>query len=252
MSALPTRVLLIIAILLLAGTSLAQGDDRRFQEANAAYSRNDFGSAIALYEELAAAHGYSEGLLYNLANSYAQSGMIGKAVLNYERALRLAPGDPDIIANLQLVRSANGLFTQEEPMAQRLFHLLSMNQWISLGVTALVLLTLVLLISLRLRISGRALTLHGLGCTLVMLLATIAVVEMHHEWRCSVVIDESRLLISPFAEAASAGVIQAGRLVDGGKRHEGYIYVEDENGRRGWLAQSAIEPVVPLLSGGNT
>jgi tetratricopeptide (TPR) repeat protein len=244
-----THVLLGIALLLLAGPCLAGLDDRRFQEANAAYSRNDFTEAIAVYEELAAAHGFSDALLYNLANSYAQSGMIGRAVLNYERALRLAPGDPDIVANLQLVRSANGLFTREERAAERFFNLLSMNQWIGLGVTALILLTLVLLISLRLRLSGRALTIHCLGCTLVMLVATIAVVEMRHQWRGSVVLDESKLLISPFAEAASAGSIQAGRLVQEGKRHEGYVYVEDETGRKGWLAHSAIEPVIPRLSG---
>src|ERR1700734_1706005 len=49
---------------------------------------------------------YSADGLYNLANSYARSGKAGLAVLSYERAALLAPGDPDINANLEYVRAS--------------------------------------------------------------------------------------------------------------------------------------------------
>src|SRR5450631_1410960 len=49
---------------------------------------------------------YSAAQLYNLANSYARAGQPGLAVLNYERARLLAPGDPDIEANLQRIRDS--------------------------------------------------------------------------------------------------------------------------------------------------
>jgi hypothetical protein len=47
---------------------------------------------------------FSADGLYNIANSYARAGKPGLAVLNYERAALLAPNDPDIDANLELVR----------------------------------------------------------------------------------------------------------------------------------------------------
>src|ERR1700722_1594208 len=50
--------------------------------------------------------GYSAAGLYNLANSYARAGKPGMAILNYERASLLAPGDPDIQANLRFVRAS--------------------------------------------------------------------------------------------------------------------------------------------------
>jgi hypothetical protein len=48
--------------------------------------------------------GYSAADLYNAANAYARAGKPGMAVLHYERARLLAPNDPDIEANLRLVR----------------------------------------------------------------------------------------------------------------------------------------------------
>src|SRR5579871_2411722 len=49
---------------------------------------------------------YSADALYNLGNSYARAGKPGLAVLSYERAALLAPGDADINANLEYVRAA--------------------------------------------------------------------------------------------------------------------------------------------------
>lgn len=251
------RRILLLLLVLISGSWLASAipsaaDNSRFQEANAAYSRNDFDAAIAAYETLVSEHGYSPGLLYNLANSYARTGRIGKAVLNYERALKLAPGDADIAGNLQLVRTANGLFTQDTSWPERFLQLLSMNQWIMLGELALVCLTAVLLLSLRISIPPRTLTAIAVCCTAVMLASVITTLELRRDWQASVVIGESHLAISPFEGAAPAGNIQEGRVVYPGKRHGGYVFIEDETGRKGWIAQSLIEPVIPPPGTGGT
>lgn len=240
----------LIAAILLHSAAGAAVDNSRFQEANAAYSRNDFATAIAGYEALISDHGYSAGLLYNLANSYAQAGMVGKAVLNYERARKLSPNDSDIIGNLQLVRTANGLFTREATWPEHILHILSMNQWIALGELALVALTAVLLLSLRFRIPTRALAVIAICCVAVMTTAVISTLELRHEWAGAVVISESRLQISPFDGAATAGNIQQGRMVYPGRQHEGYVFVEDETGRKGWLQRSVLEPVIPSRTSG--
>lgn len=242
-------LLSVMAASFLISAASAGVDNNRFQEANGAYSRNDFAGAIAIYEELISNHGYSADLLYNLANSYAQAGHVGKAILNYERALQLDPNDPDILGNLQLVRTANGLFNPETTIREHLLHLFSMNQWIGIGGLALVLLTVSLLLSLRLRISPRVITALGGICSVAILASTIATLELHGEWTGSVVVHESRLLISPFDGAATAGNIQEGRMVYSGKEHGTYVFVEDETGRKGWLLQSAIEPVIPSKPG---
>ena len=78
-----------------------------FQEANEAYSRGDYASAISSYEQITTLYGYSPEILFNLANSYGQAGETGKAILSYERALRLKPSDPDIIGNLSQLKRLN-------------------------------------------------------------------------------------------------------------------------------------------------
>lgn len=238
-------LILLTAAVLFPLVASAEVDNDRFQDANAMYSRGDFTGAVTLYEELINSYGYSASLLYNLANSYAQAGNTGRAVLNYERALKLDPNDPDILANLQLVRSANGLFNPEETTAEHLLHVFSMNRWIGLGAMALIVVTGVSLLSLWARISSRAMSLVIVCSVAVMVAAAIAVLELRGEWDGSVVVHESRLLISPFGGAATAGNIREGRMVHPGKKHGAYVFVEDETGRKGWLEQSAVEPVIP-------
>ncbi len=243
---LSTFLLITLALVIMPFTASAAVDTSRFQEANSAYSRNDYSSAAEGYESLLKEYGYSPGVLYNLANSYAQLGSIGKAVLNYERALRLTPGDSDISGNLQLVRHNNGLFAAETSFSEQLLHMMSMNQWVGLGGLGLFAITCVLLSTLRFKPAKATVTLViSCGIILIVLSAT-GISARHKDWNCSVVIDsKARLQISPFEGAATAGEIKEGRKVTLKKEHGEYLFVEDETGRTGWIAAAAIEPVIP-------
>ncbi|MFQ5790350.1 MAG: tetratricopeptide repeat protein [Acidobacteriota bacterium] len=71
-----------------------------FQRAQALYDEGHFREAAAEYESLRG-QGIEDGALYyNLGNAYFKSGQLGLAILSYERALRLMPGDEDTQANL--------------------------------------------------------------------------------------------------------------------------------------------------------
>ena len=57
--------------------------------------------AILKYEKIIEDGGIKNaGLYYNLANAYLLSDNLGRAILNYRRAEKLDPGDPDIQKNL--------------------------------------------------------------------------------------------------------------------------------------------------------
>lgn len=74
-----------------------------FNNANSAYQKGDFIKAAELYQQLYD-EGYLNGnLLYNLGNTYFKLGAKGRAILYYERAQRLIPGDADLKANLNYV-----------------------------------------------------------------------------------------------------------------------------------------------------
>ena len=72
--------------------------------ADSAYAEGHYQQAILLYDSLLS-QGVSSELYYNLGNAYYRIDDITRAVLNYERALQLSPGDADVRFNLQMARS---------------------------------------------------------------------------------------------------------------------------------------------------
>lgn len=80
----------------------------RFYRANALYNEGQYLGAAAEYEALATAGAQSAPLYFNLANAYFKAGQLGQAILNYERARRLDPADPDIRANLSFAQASTG------------------------------------------------------------------------------------------------------------------------------------------------
>ena len=76
-----------------------------FERGNQLYEAGEFEEAVNLYEEAVERGAVAPELFYNLGNAYYKSGSLGKAVLYYERSLRLAPRDEDARANLTLVQS---------------------------------------------------------------------------------------------------------------------------------------------------
>ena len=73
--------------------------------ANTAYINSDYHRAIEAYSQLSLRGYASDKLYYNLANAYFKLGRYGKAILYYNRALRLAPGDADIRYNLDVANT---------------------------------------------------------------------------------------------------------------------------------------------------
>ena len=85
-----------------ASAAYASDPDKLWDQANTAYINNDFPTAISLYETILSSGRQSGKLYYNLANAYFKEQEIGRAILNYNRALRLNPGNEDIRYNLQV------------------------------------------------------------------------------------------------------------------------------------------------------
>ena len=87
----------LFALLLQAAVESPQ---EAFARAEAHYQEQRFDDAIAAYEAMRA-QGIEDGVLYyNLGNAHFKAGKIGLAVLNYERALELMPGDAETRTNL--------------------------------------------------------------------------------------------------------------------------------------------------------
>ena len=105
--------------LLWASALLAQTPGQKYQQGNALYQQGTLSRGRCRVRRQSSAAGYTGGeVTFNLANAYYKQGNMGKAILNYERALRFLPADDDVRHNLQL---ANLQIVDRIEPAPRLF-----------------------------------------------------------------------------------------------------------------------------------
>lgn len=241
--------LFILPVSLVTATAGTGQAEDTFELANQAYSKGDFPAAEQNYLKTATERGVSASLLYNLANTYAEMGQTGKAILSYEQALRLDHNNGDIRSNLAVVRKQNGLYSEGRPLRQQYTDLLGANQWMMLcGVFFFIFSGCLLTRSLADVLSGLSqkesiirTARYSAGIALFAALVTLpATMYSYQSWNDGVVLTDSRLLISPFTAAASAGTIREGRVIRPLKDHNDFVLVMDTSGQKGWLDRKQL------------
>lgn len=115
--------------------SISKERELTVADADSAYIKADYLTAIRMYEEILKDKGFSAGLYMNMGNAYYKIDEIAKAILNYERAYLLDPSDSNIKFNLELARTKtvdrvvpiNQLFLIV--WVNKLISVLNTNQW---------------------------------------------------------------------------------------------------------------------------
>lgn len=166
-----------IILFLFIGCGLASAVGAQTKaEADSAYSKEAYDKAIQLYTDLLK-EGESADIYYNLGNCYYKKDDMARAVLQYERALLLDPGDGDIRFNLELARSKTiDKITPESEMFfvtafRSLVDCMSVDGWAYLAVGAFVL--MLLTFALYLFASKIVLKKIGFFTALVMLVLVV-------------------------------------------------------------------------------
>ncbi|MEE9128234.1 MAG: tetratricopeptide repeat protein [Planctomycetota bacterium] len=99
------RARVVLALIFVSGSAASAGPvEERFEAANRAYEGGDFAGAEREYRAILEYGLQAPEVYYNLGNAVFRQGRPGQAILNYERALRLAPADEDVLFNLEYSR----------------------------------------------------------------------------------------------------------------------------------------------------
>jgi len=97
------KQILLLITLFSAFQLLATPAQDNVIKASEAYKKNDFAQAILLYQQvLEESKEHAPEVYFNLGNAYYKVTDYPNAILNYERATKLAPADEDILFNLSL------------------------------------------------------------------------------------------------------------------------------------------------------
>lgn len=99
------KILLILIIACTFVSAFGFKADSAVQAGNLYYVNNDYQKAADIYQLVIDSGYVAPELYFNLGNAYYKMNNYALAILNYERALLLAPSDKDIKFNLQLANA---------------------------------------------------------------------------------------------------------------------------------------------------
>lgn len=224
-------------------------------EGDSAYIKNDFASAIQIYESLLQ-QGEAPEIYYNLGNCYYKTDDIARAILNYERALLLSPGNTDIRANLEIARSKT--IDKVTPVPEIFFitwikslvNSQSSDAWARTGIVSF----LLLLVSLAIFFFTQHIKWKKIGFSAAILFLIVTVLSnLFASQQKSYLTNRNDAIIlspsvtvrsTPSESGTSLFVLHEGRKVeikDNSMREWKEIRLED--GKVGWVPSSSIEVI---------
>ena len=200
--------------------------------------------------------GEAAGIYYNLGNSYYKADDIARAILNYERALLLEPGNADIRANLEIARSKTVDKVVPVPeiffvtWTKSLINSVSMKTWAGLGIAFFIL----LLISFALFFFSKQLIwkkagfIGGIVFLVLVILSNVFAAQQKSELldrNDAIILSPSVTVRStPSESGTSLFILHEGHKVevkDDSMREWKEIRLED--GKVGWVPATAIEVI---------
>ena len=245
-------VWLLLAMICFGGTSAKAVTKNN---ADTEYQKGNYQQAIRDYEEILK-NGESAEIYFNLGNAYYRTDNITKAVLNYERARLLSPGDDDINFNLQFARSKTiDKITPQSEMFfvtwyKSLVNFTSVDNWAKTGILCIVMALLLVLLylfgpQLMLRKIG---FFGGLAFFVIFLLSNLFAFQQKQalDNRTGAIIISPSVNIkkTPAKNSADQFVLHEGTrvdIIDKGMTDWRCICVGD--GREGWIETKAIEEI---------
>lgn len=223
--------------------------------ANNFYSEGDFSSALSHYTMIEE-RGYSSlELLYNKANTYFKLDQKGKAILLYERALRLNPSNKDIQNNLKHAREFTIDRIDQVPefvlttWIRQINYIITSNLWAYLSIIFLAL-SAALFLNFRYGASSGIRKLSFFAAVFILLLSITCSLfswSQRNAWHLKneaiVMMPVSSIRSSPAASGTTIFVLHEGTKVKKLEELGPWMRIELTDGRQGWIQSSDIEAI---------
>jgi tetratricopeptide (TPR) repeat protein len=248
------NILSIIIFSILSLQISAQADSlyKYIEQGNKAYTENEFEKAIMAYETVIQ-NGYSAAeLYYNLGNAYYRTKNYKSAILNYERALRLAPDDENIKTNLEFAKNHIQDRIEEIPQIfilkwfNHFINLFSANTWSVISISSFILALLLIILFLF----SKTISLRKTSFFLGFVLMIISGISFYNAYRQNNKITghNEAIVFSPTVTVKSAPktngtdlfIIHEGLKVKIIGSTHGWKEIRLSDGKIGWLPEDSI------------
>lgn len=250
------RIIILTALLLMSMVgAMAQTSAERWEAGNKAYIEGNYDKAIEEYSAILDGGEYSMKLYYNLANAYFKTGAMGKAILYYNKALRIAPSQEDIRHNLALAeaQTKDRIAVIPEFFLNRWMRIvrnsMSCTAWSVLSLLMLgVMLAFGLLFLLASRIRWRKMGFYGALSAFVLFVATTSFAvssrnDMLSHNEAIVMGTAISVKSSPDRSATDLFVLHEGTKVKVLTEVDEWVEVVIADGKKGWTLKNNIETI---------
>lgn len=266
--------IIVVAVALVLPTTLRAADAKTTAEAEwkrgiEAYSGGDYAAAVEAFEHIVALGEASADVYYNLGDAYFKLGQqrttssgrafaegeLGRAILNYHRALVLNPAMEDARYNLDLARDLTN-DTTAVPLSfaaniwLALRNMTTTNGWTITSIVALALcLTLTLLYLLSERIAVRKVSFFlAVLLGILFILATVLAISgrsaIESDRRAVVICNDSTPVhASPDSASKVIRRPSQGVTITRLRDHDSWCEVLFADGEKGWIRGSYIEMI---------
>ncbi|HUJ71354.1 MAG TPA: SH3 domain-containing protein [Verrucomicrobiae bacterium] len=242
------KILMFVWLLGMPAAMAAPIDD--FRAANQLYDAEKFAEAAAAYEKIEpkTAHVY-----YNLGNAWFRQNKLGPAVLNYERARKLAPRDPDILANLKFAQQRLGVDEVNTPprAVQRFLRAVigsrTTTEWSAYELAALWLSVLAIgawVYFPRMRTGLLVMAVAGLAGFAVSTFAlSYQVINDHTAPEAVLVANGAEARFAPIPDSTIHFRLAEGTEVVIREDRGQWVLVERADGQQGWVKSEAVDRI---------
>lgn len=252
----PAGYSFMLALVLMLGCGNATALAVTKQNADAEYQKGNYQQAIRDYEDILRSSGVSAEIYYNLGNAYYRTDNITKAVLNYERAHLLSPGDEDIEFNLQFARSKT--IDKITPVSEMFFvtwykalvNFTNVDTWAKMGIMSIIVALLLVLVYLfgphiLLRKVG---FFGGIFFFLVFVFSNLFAYQQKqmlvNRTGAIIIAPSVNVKKTPAKSSADQFVLHEGTRVDiTDKTMKGWCGVKVADGREGWIESKQLEEI---------
>lgn len=249
------KYILVFMLLLCATWVYANENIQLWNKANDAYSMGQYESALADWLQIEDSGEHSYKLYCNIGNAYYKTGSMGKAVLYYEKALKLNPAGEDAKINLQIAKLQTLDKIEVVPefilttWTKDIRNMMSSDSWayVALGLFAVVAL-LMLLFKFAPTVGQRKFS-FVLACT-VFLFAIFAVIfaanlraNANSEDQAIVMVPVSNVKSAPNATGNNLFILHEGSKVEILEEAGKWCRIEISDGRQGWMQKNDVDVI---------
>jgi tetratricopeptide (TPR) repeat protein len=249
------NIYILFVGLFVTSSSYATAPYTASDSGNAAYMKGNYTKAITFYNNFLSSGYESYAVYFNLGNSYYKTNDFPRAILNYEKAKKLAPTDADIQFNLQL---ANQKTVDKIGTDNQLFFVGWWNNFLNLAsergwaiICIILFCACLTLIIFYLLSPNRIIKQLSFWCGILMLILSLFSFCLAHTQYMEATTHDSAIVMTatvtvkgaPADNATQLFVIHQGAKVKVLKTEGNWVEVKLANGNQGWMLATDIASI---------